>query len=82
MGIADQIRQLVLTGRPIIHMPIKRNISIGISLRYSWKNLIFFSFWAGLVFSLYYVLGWTFIDIPFEPLSVIGIAVAFDNDTI
>lgn len=58
-------------------MYIRRNISIGIILRYSWMNLIFFTFWAGLAFSLYYFLGWTFIDIPFQPLSVIGIAVAF-----
>ncbi len=58
-------------------MYIRRNISLGIILRYAWMNLIFFTFWAGLAFSLYYFLGWTFIDIPFQPLSVIGIAVAF-----
>jgi putative membrane protein len=58
-------------------MYIRRNISLHIILRYAWMNLIFFTFWAGLAFSLYYFLGWTFIDIPFQPLSVIGIAVAF-----
>lgn len=44
---------------------------------YSWRNLLFFTVWAGGVFSLYHFLSWDFIDIPFEPLSVIGIAVAF-----
>ena len=58
-------------------MYVKRNISWDIILRYAWKNLIFFIFWAMLVFSAYYFLGWTHIDIPFQPLSVIGIAVAF-----
>ena len=58
-------------------MYIRRNISFGIILRYAWMNLIFFTFWAGLIFSVYYFLGWTFMEIPFQPLSVIGIAVAF-----
>jgi len=58
-------------------MYIKRNISWGIILRYAWKNLLFFTFWAGLAFSMYHFLGWNFIDIPFQPISVIGIAVAF-----
>ncbi len=58
-------------------MYIKRNISWGLIMRYAWKNLIFFTVWAGLVFSAYYFLEWKFIDIPFQPLSIIGIAVAF-----
>lgn len=58
-------------------MYIRRNISWHIILRYAWLNLLFFAFWAAFIFSLYHFLGWTFIDIPFQPLSVIGIAVAF-----
>ncbi len=58
-------------------MYIKRNISWGIIMRYAWKNLLFFTFWAGLIFSAYYFLKWDSIHIPFQPLSVIGIAVAF-----
>lgn len=58
-------------------MYIKRNIGWGLILRYAWKNLIFFTFYSGIIFCLYHFLGWTFIDIPFQPLSVIGIAVAF-----
>ncbi len=58
-------------------MYIKRNIGWGLILRYGWKNLIFFTVYTAGIFSLYYFLQWTFIDIPFQPLSVIGIAVAF-----
>jgi len=58
-------------------MYIKRNIGWGIILRYAWKNLLFFTIWGGLAFSLFHFLNWTFIAIPFQPLSVIGIAVAF-----
>ena len=57
-------------------MYIKRNISWGIILRFAWKNLIFFTLWAALIFSAYYFLDWKHIDIPFQPLSVIGIAVS------
>lgn len=58
-------------------MYIKRNISWHIILRYAWKNLIFFILYSGIIFYVYATLGWTHIDIPFQPLSVIGIAVAF-----
>ena len=58
-------------------MYVKRNISPGVMWRYSWRNLVFFTLWAGAVFFLYHFMNWDFIDIPFQPLSVIGIAVAF-----
>ncbi|GAB5401634.1 MAG: bestrophin family ion channel [Aureisphaera sp.] len=58
-------------------MYIKRNIGWGLILRYAWKNALFFLFYAGAIFCIYYFLGWDFIDIPFQPLSVIGIAVSF-----
>ncbi len=58
-------------------MYIKRNISWNIIIRYAWKNLLFFIFWASAIFCSYIFLGWDQIDIPFQPLSVIGIAVAF-----
>ncbi|WP_350293233.1 bestrophin family ion channel [uncultured Croceitalea sp.] len=58
-------------------MYIKRNISWGIIMRFAWKNLLFFIAYATLIFSFYHVLEWKHIDIPFQPLSVIGIAVAF-----
>ncbi|WP_109301803.1 bestrophin family protein [Aquimarina sp. AU474] len=58
-------------------MYIKRNIGWGLIIRYAWKNLLFFLIYTTGIFSLYYFLDWTFIDIPFQPLTVIGIAVAF-----
>lgn len=58
-------------------MYIKRNISWNIILRFAWKNLLFFTLWSAFVFSLYYFAHWKFLDIPFEPLGVIGIAVSF-----
>jgi len=58
-------------------MYIKRNISWGLILKFAWKNLLFFTFWAALVFSAYYYLEWKYLDIPFQPLTVIGVAVAF-----
>ncbi|WP_299216853.1 bestrophin family ion channel [uncultured Dokdonia sp.] len=58
-------------------MYIKRNIGWGLILKYAWKNLIFFTLYAGCIFFVYYFLDLRFINIPFQPLSVIGIAVAF-----
>ncbi len=58
-------------------MYIKRNISWNLILRFAWLNILFFTIYACVIFSLYYYFGFTHIDIPFQPLSVIGIAVAF-----
>ena len=58
-------------------MYIKRNISWNIIIRYSWKNLLFFLVYGTAVFAAYSFLGRTNLDIPFQPISVIGIAVAF-----
>lgn len=58
-------------------MYIKRNIGWGLIIRYAWKNIIFFTIYTTLIFSLYHFLDWKFIDIPFQPLTIIGIAVAF-----
>lgn len=58
-------------------MYIKRNISWSIVFKYAQKNLLIFTCWATLLFCLYYFLELHFIKIPFQPLSVIGIAVSF-----
>ncbi|WP_298542219.1 bestrophin family ion channel [uncultured Aquimarina sp.] len=58
-------------------MYIKRNIGWGLILRFAWKNLLFFTIYTACIFSLYHFFELQFIDIPFQPLSVIGIAVAF-----
>ena len=58
-------------------MLIKRNISWKLILRYTWRNLVFFLVYSLLIFYAYHDLGFEDIDIPFEPLTVIGIAVSF-----
>lgn len=62
-------------------MYIKRNISWSVILRFAWKNLIFFTLWAGLIAWANHHLehhGYKFgLEIPFLPLSTIGIAVSF-----
>ncbi|MGB5377248.1 bestrophin family protein [Muriicola sp.] len=58
-------------------MYVKRNIGWGLILRFAWRNVIFFTFYAALIFYAYHYLWLDFLDIPFQPLSVIGIAVAF-----
>lgn len=58
-------------------MYVKRNLGIEPILRASWKNVLFFALWAALAYYLYYSLGWKFIGLAFEPLTVIGIAVSF-----
>ncbi len=57
-------------------MYIKRNISWKLIIRFAWANILFFSIYTGIIFSLYYFLDLKFIDIPFQPLTLIGIAVA------
>jgi len=58
-------------------MYVKRNLGILPILIGTWKELIFFAIWTTLVFFLYYQMGWTFIALAIEPLSIIGIAVSF-----
>lgn len=58
-------------------MYIKRKISWSIILRYTWVNIILFTIYSFSIFFIYSYLGWYFIDIPFEPLTIIGIAVSF-----
>lgn len=58
-------------------MYIKRKIGWGLIIRYSWKHILIYSIYSCGVYALYHFAGWDFISIPFEPISVIGIAVAF-----
>jgi putative membrane protein len=58
-------------------MYIKRNISWRIIIKYAWANVLFFVAYCTVIFAAYQFLGLNFIDIPFEPLTVIGIAVSF-----
>lgn len=68
---------LYLQLNKVSYMLIRRNISWKLILRYTWKELLFFLVYSLIIFFVYHYLGWYFIDIPFEPLTVIGIAVSF-----
>jgi len=60
-------------------MLIQRNISWKLVLRFAWFNLLLFIVWNTAIVFLYHYLEHegTIISIPFAPISVIGIAVAF-----
>ncbi|MBT0606951.1 bestrophin family protein [Aequorivita echinoideorum] len=58
-------------------MYVRRQIRWTLIFRYTWLNIALFIAYSFLIFCVYNYLGWTFIDIPFEPLTVIGIAVSF-----
>lgn len=60
-------------------MYVKRNISLGIIWKFAWKNLLFFIIYGCVVTWLFHYLEHKGINasIPFSPISVIGIAVAF-----
>ena len=60
-------------------MYVYRNISPAIILRFAWANLLFFGLYSGVLVYIDHAaehIGEKF-HIPFVPLSVIGIAVAF-----
>jgi len=60
-------------------MYIRRNIKLNIILRFAWFNLIVFTLWSALIVWGHHHMDHHDLDlsIPFQPLSVIGIAVAF-----
>lgn len=60
-------------------MYVKRNISFGIIWKFAWKNLLIFTIYGCIVTWLFHFLEHKGINgsIPFSPISVIGIAVAF-----
>ena len=60
-------------------MYVRRNIRLGIILKFAWFNILLFTLWAGLIVFAYHFFDHkgTSISIPFLPLSTIGIAVAF-----
>ncbi|MGK0389205.1 MAG: putative membrane protein [Maribacter sp.] len=62
-------------------MYIKRNFSIKMVLGFAWKYLLFYAVYGGLVVFAYHWFDHhnpkVNIALPFQPLSVIGIAVAF-----
>ncbi|MBC8082008.1 MAG: hypothetical protein H7Z21_02250 [Hymenobacter sp.] len=58
-------------------MYTNKTFPLRIILFFSWRELLWFTLWSGLVLSVYKGLGWTFVAIPFLPVATIGTAVAF-----
>ena len=58
-------------------MYIKRNIDLGLVLRYAWPILLGTSAYTTTVILLYGYGGATWIDVPFELVGTIGVAVSF-----
>ena len=60
-------------------MYVRRNIKWNLILRFAWFNVIIFTVWNLIVVNLYHYFDHMGVDIaiPFQPISLIGIAVAF-----
>jgi putative membrane protein len=58
-------------------MYTRRNVSWKIIMLYGWKSLLFFVFYSAAIVAAHHFLDWHFLQIPFLPISAIGIAVAF-----
>lgn len=58
-------------------MIIKKNLSLVTIFRFSGQHFLWLIPWMLVVPSAYYFLNWTFLSIPWQPLSVVGTAVAF-----
>ena len=58
-------------------MYIRRNLEWKLILRFAWPYLLATALWSFLVYAAFRWLDWAWLDIPFEPLTLLGIAVAF-----
>lgn len=58
-------------------MYVRRNLEWKLILRFAWPYLLGAAVWSALVYAAYRWLHWSWLDIPFEPLTLLGIAVAF-----
>lgn len=52
-------------------------VKLALIFRFAWRNVLFSVLYAASVVVLYRVFRWRFLSIPFVPVSIIGIAVAF-----
>jgi ion channel-forming bestrophin family protein len=54
-----------------------RNLSVSFIFRFAWKPLLIFFLYASIITCLYELAGYTFLALPFVPISLMGTAVAF-----
>ena len=58
-------------------MYTRRTIKWSIIMRFGWKYVVFFILYSTAIAAAYHFLGWKALQVPFLPISAIGIAVAF-----
>lgn len=58
-------------------MYIRRNLSAPFVLRYTWLSLVWTTLYALAVLTAFFMFDMKWIDVPFELVSAVGIAVAF-----
>lgn len=58
-------------------MYASRNLSFNFVLSFAWKPLSVFFIYASIITCLYELAGFTFLALPFVPISLVGTAVAF-----
>ncbi len=58
-------------------MYTRRAIRWSIIMQFAWRYVIFFTLYSSAFVALHHLLDWHFLQIPFMPISAIGIAVAF-----
>ncbi len=58
-------------------MFVKKNFPIWGVFNFTWYHLVWLSVWGGLAVSMYELLEWKWLAIPWVPVSLLGIAVAF-----
>ena len=54
-----------------------RNLSFKFVVSFAWKPLLFFFCYATFIVTLYELVGWRFLALPFTPIGLAGTAVAF-----
>lgn len=58
-------------------MYTRRTIRWSIIMQYAWKYIVFFLLYSSAIVGAHHFLDWHFLQVPFLPISAIGIAVAF-----
>lgn len=58
-------------------MYTRRTIKWSIIMRFGWKYVVFFILYSTAIAAAYYFLEWKALQVPFLPISAIGVAVAF-----
>lgn len=54
-----------------------RSLSVSFVFRFAWKPLLVFFLYASIITCLYELMDFTFLALPFVPISLVGTAVAF-----